>query len=199
MLELHGNLAPVQGVVHAAGVLRDALLVDQTEDAFDPVWQPKAAGAIHLHNTTIHGLKSELDLFVMFSSSTALLGNPGQTNYGAANAVLDALAVRRRSMGLCGTSIQWGAWSESGMAVDSDVVGRMWSQGMRGISNAEGLDALDVCVAQGRPAVMGVVPVVSWGRLLGGGRPLGQPLVARCRPLLPAAAVPICGGQRRGR
>ncbi|MEC8425070.1 MAG: SDR family NAD(P)-dependent oxidoreductase, partial [Myxococcota bacterium] len=169
MLDVHRDVAPIQGVVHAAGVLRDALLSDQTDDAFDVVWQPKAAGAMHLHNATIDDLKSDLDLFVMFSSQTALLGNPGQTNYGAANAVLDALAVRRRSMGLCGTSIQWGAWSESGMAVDSNVVGRMWSHGMRGISNAEGLDALDVCVAQGRPAVLGVVPVVSWGRLLGGG------------------------------
>ena len=153
------------------------------------MWQPKAAGAIHLHNTTIHDLKSELDLFVMFSSSTALLGNPGQTNYGAANAVLDALAVRRRSMGLCGTSIQWGAWSESGMAVDSDVVGRMWSQGMRGISNAEGLDALDVCVAQGRPAVMGVVPVGSRGRLLGGAGGGGGACSVACNAVACAAAI----------
>ena len=153
--------------MHAAGVLRDALLADQTDGAFDEVWQPKVAGAMNLHNTVVNDLGSSLDLFVMFSSVTALLGNAGQANYAAANAVLDALATRRRSVGLCGTSIQWGAWAETGMAVDAGVVSQMWSQGMRGIRNDEGLDALDVCVAAGQPAVLGVVPVVKWGELLG--------------------------------
>ena len=100
LLEIHHRTAPVKGVMHAAGVLRDALLADQTDHAFDEVWQPKAAGAMNLHNTVVNDLGSRLDLFVMFSSVTALLGNAGQANYAAANAVLDALAARRRSVGL---------------------------------------------------------------------------------------------------
>ena len=56
LLEIHHRTAPVKGVMHAAGVLRDALLADQTDDAFDQVWQPKAAGAMNLHNTVVNDL-----------------------------------------------------------------------------------------------------------------------------------------------
>ena len=164
MIEVHQHVAPIKGVIHAAGVLRDALLARQTEASFDEVWMPKAVGAMHLHRTCVEQVETELDLFVMFSSQTALFGNAGQANYGAANTVLDALAVRRRSMGLCGTSIQWGAWVEAGMAVESNVVGKMWSQGMRGIRNDEGFDALDLCVSEGQPPVIAMVPVVQIGR-----------------------------------
>ena len=117
-----------------------------------------------LPEEAVNKIKSELDLFVMFSSVASMLGNAGQSNYSAANAVLDALAVRRRSMGLCGTSIQWGAWSESGMAVDSGVLGAMWEQGMRGIKHQEGLDALDVCVSEGQPPVIAMGRAVRWER-----------------------------------
>ena len=98
----------VSGVVHSAGVLADALLLNQTQAGLQRVWAPKAKAAWSLHYQVC---QQQLDLFVLFSSVAALLGNAGQANYAAANACLDQLARQRRSEGLAGCSVQWGAAS----------------------------------------------------------------------------------------
>ena len=89
----------------SAGVLEDAALLRQDMGKFARVFRPKVEGAWNLHRFT-QGMG--LDLFVLFSSIAAVFGSAGQCNYGAANAVLDALAQMRRWHGLAGTSIQWG-------------------------------------------------------------------------------------------
>ncbi|KIF71644.1 hypothetical protein HY68_28755, partial [Streptomyces sp. AcH 505] len=104
---------PLTGVVHAAGVLDDGVLDRLTPERFEAVFRAKVTSALLLDELT-----RELDLtaFVLFSSASAAVGNLGQANYAAANAVLDAVAERRRALDLPATSIAWGAWGGGGMA-----------------------------------------------------------------------------------
>ena len=107
------DLPPLGGVIHGAGTLADASLANQGREGFLRVLRPKVWGAWHLHRATL-GL--ELELFVLFSSVSGVLGNPGQSNHAAANAFLDQLARWRRERGLAGQAIAWGAWSGVGEA-----------------------------------------------------------------------------------
>src|SRR5690606_98346 len=109
----HRPEGPLRGVFHAAGVLDDALLLDQSRERFQAVMAPKVAGGWNLHCATL-GL--ELDHFVLFSSVAAVLGGPGQGSYAAANAFLGALALHRSRQGLSALAVDWGAWAGEGMA-----------------------------------------------------------------------------------
>ena len=104
---------PIRGVVHAAGVLQDGLLLQLDGAAINKVLRPKMVGGWLLHHLL---REAPLDFFVVFSSAGSLMGQPGQGNYAAANAFLDALAQHRRAQGLTALSINWGAWTESGFA-----------------------------------------------------------------------------------
>ena len=104
---------PLKGVFHLAGALDDCLLADMTPESIARVFAPKAHGALHLHNATA-GLP--LDHFVMVSSLSSAFGNPGQINYGAANAYMDGLAACRRRQGLPALSYNLAAVSDAGMA-----------------------------------------------------------------------------------
>ncbi|WP_435857081.1 type I polyketide synthase, partial [Streptomyces mobaraensis] len=145
---------PLTGVVHAAGVLDDAVVTAQTPERLAGVWSAKAAAARHLHEAT-RGMP--LGLFVVFSSAAALLGSPGQANYAAANAYCDALMRNRRSQGLAGLSIGWGLWQAT-----SDLTGqlgrtdleRMKRTGFAPLSTENGLALLDAARAHGRPYVL---------------------------------------------
>lgn len=112
LLEINCNLPPLHGVIHAAGVTDDAMLLQQSWQRFEKVMAPKILGVRNLHHFT---RDKPLDFFILFSSITSLLGADGVANYAASNAYLDALAHYRRAKGLAGVSINWGPWSGAGM------------------------------------------------------------------------------------
>ena len=103
----------IRGVVHAAGVLQDGLLLQLDGAAMNKVLRPKMVGGWILHRLL---REAPLDFFVVFSSAGSLIGQPGQGNYAAANSFLDALAHHRKAQGLPALSINWGAWAELGFA-----------------------------------------------------------------------------------
>src|SRR5439155_12266753 len=130
---------PLRGIVHAAGVLDDGLLVQQDWRRFEAVMAPKVRGAWNLHTATEN---VPLDFFVLFSSAASLLGSPAQASYAAANAFLDALAHHRRGRGLAASSIQWGPWKEVGLAAAKAERGERLAQlGMGSLRPEEALDA----------------------------------------------------------
>ncbi|MFM9441281.1 SDR family NAD(P)-dependent oxidoreductase [Streptomyces acidiscabies] len=104
---------PLVGVVHAAGVLADGVVTGMTADQVEEVLRPKVDGVLNLHELT---RDTDLAAFVLFSSVAGVLGSPGQGNYAAANAFLDAFAEHRRAEGLPAQSQAWSFWEEiSGM------------------------------------------------------------------------------------
>lgn len=120
-------------VLHAAGVLDDGVALALDAARLDRVLWPKLGGAWNLHQL---GLK--LDAFVLCSSAAGVLGAPGQANYAAANAALDALAHARRALGLPAVAVAWGPWSEVGMAARAGQLERMAAEGMGAISPERG-------------------------------------------------------------
>jgi acyl transferase domain-containing protein/NADPH:quinone reductase-like Zn-dependent oxidoreductase/NAD(P)-dependent dehydrogenase (short-subunit alcohol dehydrogenase family)/acyl carrier protein len=149
---------PLSAVVHAAGVIDDGVIGSLTADRVDGVLAAKADAAWHLHELTKH---LDLRAFVLFSSAVATLGGPGQGNYAAANAFLDALAAHRRACGLVGTSMAWGLWAqESGMtsALSETDRSRMARSGMGVLSDDEGLGLFDLAVAA-HEALMVAIPM----------------------------------------
>nr|BFE59146.1 hypothetical protein GCM10020063_036720 [Dactylosporangium thailandense] len=141
-------------VVHAAGVVDDAVVANLGDERWDPVLRPKVDGAWHLHELTA-GL--DLAAFVLFSSASSTLGGPGQGNYAAANTFLDALAAHRRALGLPATTIAWGLWEQAagmgGRLRDVDVA-RAARAGTRALSDAAGLHLLDAALRADRPHVI---------------------------------------------
>ncbi len=137
---------PLRGVVHAAVVLDDGVISSLTPERLDQALAGKADAAWHLHELTEH---LELSAFVLFSSLAGIFGGPGQGNYAAGNAFLDALAAHRRARGAVGTSIAWGLWEEiSGVATTQQLsavdLARLARSGVAPLSIEDGLELFDL-------------------------------------------------------
>ncbi|QKW05118.1 SDR family NAD(P)-dependent oxidoreductase [Streptomyces sp. NA04227] len=152
---------PLSGVVHAAGVLDDALLGTLTTEQLDRVLRPKADAAWHLHELT---RDLDLDAFVLFSSAAGAFGNPGQANYAAANAFLDALAAHRRAEGRPAVSLAFGQWQGAGLAEqaqDGEAIAWAARAGYLPLAPEQGLAALDSASSHTGEALLVCVPLDS--------------------------------------
>jgi acyl carrier protein len=126
------TMPPLAGVVHAAMVLDDGVVLQLSDERLERVMAPKILGAWNLHRLT---LQRPLDFFIMCSSFTSMTGNPGQGNYAAANAFLDSLAHYRRSRGLSGLCVNWGSIKDVGYIARTAHLGDTLSRlGVQGIS-----------------------------------------------------------------
>ncbi|MEV1121017.1 type I polyketide synthase [Actinosynnema sp. NPDC049800] len=147
---------PLRGVVHAAGVMDNALVGSLDADRLDRVLRPKVDGGWHLHELT---RDADLTAFVLFSSVSGLVLGTGQANYAAANRFVDALAQRRRAEGLPATALAFGLWTTvtglGGGAVDAGAEEqRLAALGLPPMSSAEGLVLFDEAVALDQPVLV---------------------------------------------
>ncbi|MCX2729173.1 SDR family NAD(P)-dependent oxidoreductase [Saccharopolyspora sp. NFXS83] len=137
---------PLSAVVHTAGVLDDGVLTSLTPERLSAVLRPKVDGAWNLHE-----LAGDAEL-VLFSSAAGVLGGPGQANYAAANAFLDALARHRVARGLPTTAVAWGPWATgSGMAADRN---RLRRGGIEPLTESDGVRLLDAALTARRRDVV---------------------------------------------
>jgi pimaricinolide synthase PimS1 len=156
---LFGSIAddhPLGAVIHAAGSLDDGTIERLSADRLGPVFAPKVDGAWHLHELSAD---LGLDAFILFSSAAGVLGAPGQANYAAANAFLDALAQQRQASGMPATALAWGAWErESAMTSGLGEAERMRMRraGLSPLSDEQGLALLDAALLSGRPDALAV-------------------------------------------
>lgn len=112
-------LPPLKGILHAAAVFDDQLIENLDAQSLQNVMAPKLLGAWHLHQAT---LTIPLEYFVLYSSITTAIGNPGQANYVAANAGLERLAALRHHMGLPATCVSWGPIGDAGYLTRNEAV-----------------------------------------------------------------------------
>ncbi|HEU4594573.1 MAG TPA: SDR family NAD(P)-dependent oxidoreductase [Pyrinomonadaceae bacterium] len=146
LAEMQGEWPPLQGLIHAAGVRDDGALHQQTNERFRAVLSPKVLGGWNLHLLTE---QLPLHHFILFSSASSLLGNPGQSNYAAANAFLDGLAAYRRARGLPALSLNWSAWEEAAQA--PSVARQLERHGLAPITHAGGFAAFERALALDLP------------------------------------------------
>jgi len=143
-------LPALRGVVHAAGTVADGTALDLDAARFRKVLAPKIQGTWNLHLAT---RSRALDCFVLFSSAASVLGSPGQANYAAANAFMDAVAHLRRSQGLAAQSVNWGPWSEAGMAAQRNLSEKLVKEGLASLTPAQGIAALEQVMRRNDPQV----------------------------------------------
>jgi acyl transferase domain-containing protein/NADPH:quinone reductase-like Zn-dependent oxidoreductase/NAD(P)-dependent dehydrogenase (short-subunit alcohol dehydrogenase family)/acyl carrier protein len=155
------KMPPIKGVIHSAMVLDDGFMTHVTLESIQRVLSPKIAGCILLHQLTQN---RSLDFFVLFSSISALIGNPGQGSYAAANSFLDSFCHYRQSLQLPALTINWGALSVGVLARNSQVAKHLESHGIKGIPKNSALKILENAIRQNQAQVCAMD--VNWGTLM---------------------------------
>ncbi|OBH98098.1 type I polyketide synthase [Mycobacterium sp. E2733] len=142
---------PLTGVIHAAGVLDDAVVTSLTPERVDAVLRAKVDAAWNLHELT---RDLDLSVFVMFSSMAGLVGSSGQGNYAAANSFLDGLAAHRRAVGLPAISLGWGLWDQASAmtgGLDAADLARLGRDGILALSSDEAMELFDTALIVDEP------------------------------------------------
>ena len=143
---LEGAPYPVKGVIQMSMVLRDENFTKLTHDNWHATIAPKVQGTWNLHNATL-STDTNLDFFVLFSSISGIIGNPGQANYASANTFLDAFVQYRNNMGLAASAIDIGAVRDVGYLSDNaKLLQSLHASGMRAVTTQELLDSLTVAM-----------------------------------------------------
>ncbi|MFL6122908.1 type I polyketide synthase, partial [Actinophytocola sp.] len=148
---LLSTVADLTAVLHTAGVVDDGVVTALTRDQFDRVLAVKVDAALHLHEL------APTAQLVLFAAAAGVLGNPGQANYAAGNAFLDALATHRHAQGLPGKSLDWGLWAEeTGMAgrLSEMDIARIRRGGAVAMTAADGLALFDAAMADPNPVLV---------------------------------------------
>ncbi|MFL6123121.1 SDR family NAD(P)-dependent oxidoreductase [Actinophytocola sp.] len=176
--------SPIRAVVHAAGAAQDPAERTDLGD-YAAIVSAKVDGALLLDELFDD---DPLDAFVLFSSIAAVWGGAGQGAYAAANAVLDAVAERRRARGRAATSIAWGPWAEGGMAGGANADG-LRRRGLLAMSPPRAISALYRVVGSTDPTP--VVVDIAWDRFAPGFTVLRpSPLLADLPEVRAALAAP---------
>jgi 3-oxoacyl-(acyl-carrier-protein) synthase len=160
-----GGVDVIDFVFHASAVLADALLARQTAKSFRAVCAPKVSGAVRLHAGCCRHPTSRI---MHFSSLTAQLGTPGQSNYAAANAAVDSLAQHAVNCGLPIGSVMWGPWAV-GMTVHEPAILQSFQKaGVVAITATTGLRLLHGLLGVLGPAASMIGAGIAWNVLLKG-------------------------------
>jgi acyl transferase domain-containing protein/acyl carrier protein len=150
---------PLRSVFHAAGTARSSVLAEAELDEFAEAASGKVIGARNLDE--LLG-STELDAFVLFSSGAGVWGSGGQACYSAANAYLDAFALRRRANKRTATAVAWGGWAGGGMADNEAVAERFTRRGMILMAPEVALRGLGGALAGGETTL--VLAGVDWSK-----------------------------------
>ncbi|MDB5041438.1 MAG: hypothetical protein JWN27_2164, partial [Candidatus Eremiobacteraeota bacterium] len=148
---------PLRGVVHAAGVNWFARVADVDGERLLGALRVKVAATWALHELT---RDLPLDLFVLYSSVSALWGSVDLAHYTASNAFLDAVAAHRRALGLPALSIDWGPWASVGMSAKPREVALLQKLGLRLMPPDAALAALESALRSG--AARAVIADIDW-------------------------------------
>ncbi|AOY76260.1 SDR family NAD(P)-dependent oxidoreductase [Clostridium formicaceticum] len=152
------DFGSLDGIIHSAGVIRDNFIIKKTKDELEEVLAPKVTGLVNLDEAS---KDLSLDFFILFSSIAGSLGNPGQADYAAANAFMDAYAKYRNALVASKQrqgqtlSINWPLWKEGGMYIDRETEKMlMRDRRMVAMETPSGIQALYQGLASGKSQVM---------------------------------------------
>ena len=152
--EARERFGEINGIIHAAGVVRDSYIRNKTAEEMSAVFAPKVRGTLYLDEAA---KDDPLDFFVLFSSFAAVTGNPGQSDYGFANYFMDSFAAERERLRAAGArsgkslSVNWSLWADGGMRPDEQTeLAFKKTAGMWPLRSATGLDAFERGLASGR-------------------------------------------------
>lgn len=158
LIETITAVAPLRGVVHAAGIDHREMISAGDSPEVEAVLAPKVMGAWLLHERTRN---LDLELFILCSSISSVWGASGRSAYAGANSFQDALAWERHRLGLPALAVNWGPWSGGGMASEADLA-QLERIGIRGLRRDHALAALDTVVPGG--GVQVTVAEIDWSR-----------------------------------